>query len=111
MVLTSMTFAKEAHADETLGPSMSVKMGFIGEKRGDGVYSTRALSISIGAGEPGFQGMVVGNGNSVATVVGSSGTRIIIPDDREQEGDAFESTICASNASGECPLLQSRFPD
>lgn len=90
--------AREASSEEIQGdPSLSVRMGFLGESNGDGTYSTQALSISVGAGSPGFHGMVLGNNSSVATAVGSTGTNLIGPN-----GQVYESNICTPTPNGPC---------
>lgn len=99
------SFAQEVYSQEIQGPSLSVRMGFLGENNGDGTYSTKALSISVGAGRAGFHGVVLGNENSVVTAVGSGGNELIVQNGHDAGDQMFESNICT--LLSDCTLLGS----
>lgn len=104
ILIISPFLAQEASSEGTQqGSSLSVTMGFLGKSNGDGTHSTQALSISVGAGNSGFHGMVLGNNSSVATAVGSAGTELIGPNGQVAHDQVFESNICVSTLNGICP--------
>lgn len=109
LILIASSFLPRGASSEGIqsGPSLSVRMGFLGESSGNGTYSTKALSVSVGAGSPGFQGMVFVNDTSVATAVGSAGTSLIGPSGQGANTRVFESSICVSTSDGLCPMNSS----
>jgi hypothetical protein len=71
---------------------LAVAIAFIGTSNGEGVYTTNALSISIGGGEGDFAVGAWANGIAVATAVGSEGAVIQGP----QNSSAYEANVCFS---------------
>lgn len=93
-------------AGDAQEPNMTVRLGYLGEAAGDGSYHTRGFSISVGAGSSEFNGITIGNSESVATAVGSEGTELITPNADLPDLNAFQSSICATDENGNCPLLR-----
>jgi hypothetical protein len=69
-----------------------VGIAFVGRSIVGGMYSTEALSVSVGTGEGAFTSGAWANSSGVATAVGSSGTVILGP----LNSAGYETFVCTS---------------